>query len=292
MRTFLLFITFIICSQSYSQNIGIGTLNPVGRLQLNHNSQFSPGILLMDSAATASGIIRFKNINSTSFIQISGYSGGPVLSEHQYLDIKSESYFIATFKGNGMVGIGTIEPTTKLDVVGDIRSTNLTGTGFRPVFADDAGRLVTGPTVTSYVNVSPRAFTKQSSTSATSMTLMPDVGYLEVGATDVIGAHVNLPNGAKITEIRFVGVDNSATKDLEVSLIRGLIYNSGYNFVARFFTSGNSLGIRSFTATPTASFSVVDNFNYSYSVEIRPASGGSWDSNNLAFKGFVITYTY
>jgi hypothetical protein len=290
MRTIFFFIVTIISIQSFSQNIGIGTINPVGRLQINHRSQFSPGILILDSTATAAGTIRFKNITSTSYIELSGYSGGPTFSSHQFLDIKSDSFYIATFQGNGRVGIGTLSPDAKLEVAGDIISTELVGTGIRQLFADGSGRLVTLPLVTGNASVSAKSFTKNSSSTATVFFTDPERGYLAAGATDVIGAPVNLPNGVRIVGIRFLCLDNSATQDLEVSLNRAFSTLSGYTRIALLNTSGSSLDFRSFSATANH---VVDNFNNFYTIEIRPSSGGhTWDGFNLAFRGVVISYEY
>jgi hypothetical protein len=41
----------------------------------------------------------------------------------QYLDIKSDSSFIATFRGNGRMGINNLSPAYPLDVTGDINTT-------------------------------------------------------------------------------------------------------------------------------------------------------------------------
>lgn len=47
-----------------------------------------------------------------------------------------------TIKRTGNIGIGTIEPTARLDIDGDIRSRDLSGAGQRNVMADSEGNLV------------------------------------------------------------------------------------------------------------------------------------------------------
>ena len=109
----------------FAQNVGIGTTGPAGKLQVNHRSAVQPGILLVDSTPLQSGLIRFRNVNSSKFIEARGYSGSPVSSAEHYLDIQSDTAFIATFRGNGNVGINNLTPAERLDVNGNI---NVTGT--------------------------------------------------------------------------------------------------------------------------------------------------------------------
>ena len=106
----------------FSQNVGIGTTTPAGRLQINHRSStIHPGILLQDSTTTHSGLIRFNNVASAKYMQLWGYSEGS-FSAGQYLDISSDSTFVATFRGNGNFGIGVFTPAYRLDVNGVINS--------------------------------------------------------------------------------------------------------------------------------------------------------------------------
>src|SRR6185503_16212985 len=126
MKKIFLIISFLpLFSSALPQNVGIGTNSPAGKLQVNHRSTpQTPGVLLVDSNQFQSGLIRFRNINSPKFIEAWGYSRSPVSSAEQYLDIWSDSLFIATFRGNGRVGINQLTPSERLDVNGNI---NLTG---------------------------------------------------------------------------------------------------------------------------------------------------------------------
>lgn len=95
---------------SFSQNVGIGITTPTAKLQVNHRSSvIHPGILLQDSTGARSGLIRFNNVASAKYMHLWGYYEGSS-SAGQYLDISSDSMFVATFRGNGNVGVGVLTP--------------------------------------------------------------------------------------------------------------------------------------------------------------------------------------
>lgn len=105
-----------------AQNVGIGTTAPTGRLQVNHRSVNQSGLLLLDSTALGSGSMEFRNVNNTRRLLFQGYAENN-LNSGQYLDVKSDSSFIATFRGNGRMGINNLAPSYPLDVTGDINTT-------------------------------------------------------------------------------------------------------------------------------------------------------------------------
>jgi hypothetical protein len=118
--TLLLLVISAICS--IAQNVGIGTTAPQGRLQINHRSSSAMGLMLIDSTNLSSGSVEFRNVNNTRRILIQGYTASN-FNNGQYLDIKSDSVFIATFQGNGRLGINNPGPNYPLDVTGDINTT-------------------------------------------------------------------------------------------------------------------------------------------------------------------------
>jgi len=117
-------LLFYICAQS--QNVGIGTITPAGKLSINSSASLSnPSLLITDSANKGLGILRFQHVDYPNrFMQISGYKAQEPAAE-TFMYLGSDSISNITLRGNGMVGINKAEPAEKLDVDGNI---NLTGT--------------------------------------------------------------------------------------------------------------------------------------------------------------------
>ncbi len=133
-------ITNIVMMASFlfghTQNVGIGTTTPSGKLHINGYSNGTiPSILITDSTAGNSGKLIFKNVSRPSrFLSFSGYTIADDAAE-SYLDISSDITTIATFRGNGNVGIGINTPNNKLDVAGDVNFTGALKTNYDPGFA-------------------------------------------------------------------------------------------------------------------------------------------------------------
>lgn len=121
-RIFIALALALFALQGTAQNVGIGTTAPTGRLQVNHRSVNQSGLLLLDSTALGSGSMEFRNVNNTRRLLFQGYAESN-FNSGQFLDVKSDSSFIATFRGNGRMGINNLVPNYPLDVTGDINTT-------------------------------------------------------------------------------------------------------------------------------------------------------------------------
>lgn len=108
-----------------SGNVGIGTgLTTAGaKLQLNSRSSVNdPTLLITDSASSSGGWLKFRNISNTTGISLSEFSGS-AYNNSQYLDVFSDSLNIATFRGNGSLGVRNLSPVYPLDITGDLNTT-------------------------------------------------------------------------------------------------------------------------------------------------------------------------
>ena len=128
----------LLCSSLLlqAQYVGIGTPNPLGRLQINHNSTNEPGLLLVDSSTSCGGMITFKNLDHSRKMSFRGINFDN-WHANQFIDINSDSVFVATFRGNGFVGIGNSSPTARLHVNGMVK---LDGTNNMEFGAGIAGK--------------------------------------------------------------------------------------------------------------------------------------------------------
>ncbi len=108
--------------QPVGGNVGIGTLLPAAKLQINHNSLFAPGIRLVDSGFTNSGVIQFRHATLSGGMTMTATATSN-FSLHKSLRIASDSMTVLTIGGQGYVGIRDISPDYPLDVTGDINTT-------------------------------------------------------------------------------------------------------------------------------------------------------------------------
>jgi hypothetical protein len=114
-----------IMSVNTNGRIGIGNLTPAAALQINaFSNNTNPTLLLTDSSGISSGRLKFRQLNNTVGMMLSGYTENN-FNAGQYLDVRSDSLYVATFRGNGRLGINNTNPLHTLDVGGDINTTGL-----------------------------------------------------------------------------------------------------------------------------------------------------------------------
>jgi hypothetical protein len=122
MKAFICGLFHLLPLWAICQFVGIGTNTPASRLQINHRSASAVGLSLIDSTAQSSGTLEFRNISNTRRVFLQG-SADNNFNSGQYLNIRSDSALIGTFRGNGRVGIANPAPEYPLDVNGDINTT-------------------------------------------------------------------------------------------------------------------------------------------------------------------------
>jgi hypothetical protein len=177
-------------------------------------------------------------------------------------------------------------------VNGTLKLSSLGATGKRQVWADENGVLGTGTgygieSVTNYYNVGPASFVKTNPSSTYLLYNQVWRTYLTTGASESIAAPVNLPQGAMVTSIRVIFLDNT-DKDLRIQFLMTKININGSFILSEFTTSSNMTGERSITSNPLAY--PVDNQNEYYTVSISPVAGSTWMGSSLYIKAIVFTY--
>lgn len=97
--------------------IGIGTSTPDAYVQINSKATASsPTLNLMDSTANNIGgpYIQFTNLANTSKLKIKGSIGSATNGSDSYIDFFRNSNTLMTLRGDGNLGVGTLDPTSRL----------------------------------------------------------------------------------------------------------------------------------------------------------------------------------
>ena len=188
----------------------------------------------------------------------------------------------------GNVGINNINPLESLHVVGNIRSSNLAGTGVRNVTADANGTLSTAA-VTKYYSAPYNSFVKDDNPDGSSAIYYLGRASVSSG-TNVLECPVHIPNGATLINARVYYLDANASNDLQFSFVR-------YAFATNTLYIGNPVYSSGSTTSNlfvdiNLNSSTVNNQTDAFSIWVQPKSGSVWTTGNtLGAVGVVITYT-
>lgn len=135
--------TIILCLAAttlLAQNVGIGNPAPASRLEINNNTLARPSISIVDSFTSGLGNIRFRNtVRTNRNMELSALTFS-AFARDSYLDVKSDSLIIATFRGNGNLGVGILSPAERVDINGNM---NITGAIKLNGNAGTAGQVLT-----------------------------------------------------------------------------------------------------------------------------------------------------
>ena len=260
------------------------------------------------------GIVRLNTyVNSASVSLLGGwlqtFTAHPLIfstangNPQMYLNNNGNIILTPSDGKTGNVGIGltkTATPAEKLVVNGNIRSTNLTGTGKRNVYADANGTLATSNEF--IITISPNSF-QPAKNDNTLGTFITGVGfgacYMSAGSFTQLFAGLNIPNNATITSATVYYINTDNTKKFSIQLGQNTLLDNGGDYILRGSTlvvSSSNIDIKSFVLPDINNAnSQIDNsinsFYISISVITNSGSLTSW-SNNMSIKGVKITYTY
>lgn len=251
----------------FEGNVGIGSItNPSDELHIRGSAQVD---LRLESTSTSDVILNLENSSTT-------WKVGNVNGELRIIDGFTNRF---TIEGTGEVGIGTFNPSSQLEVVGDVE-------------IPAANDYTYSTAKTHYQSFAPTTFNS----------LLPDqydfgtnaaanwYAYFRSGGTafGYATVEVNLPDGATVTELRGWVYDNLNTNPVRVTLYRQQLGTA---------TIANMAEIESASATATTVVQnlsdntvlnqVVDNTNYSYFLMFT----GRQNSTDSRLYGARITYT-
>jgi hypothetical protein len=243
---------------SLNGNVGIGTYSPTQKLQVNGRVRF------MHNGETA-GVWLNNAVNSTS------------TADGAFIGLKNdnESGF---WIGNAW--------RFWVNSAGEINSTALAGTGNRSILATSSGVLIANATPQVW-SIAGSAFSSNS-TNVSTFVKASTVAYYSSG-NGTMTAPVNLPNGAKITEIKLFYQDTS-TSSFSINLYAQNLQNdsgaaTSLSSIAS-FTSSDVVGIQSANLA-LATNSTINNSDRAYYFTVNSSE---WDSY-LTIKSIKITYT-
>jgi len=190
---------------------------------------------------------------------------------------------------SGNVGIGTNNPSEKLDVNGKTKTTNLqvtNGAATGKTLTSDANgnaswsQIVNKGTLT----ISPFSFVSPENNHylSVSRAYFPTQKY-----SGSLIAQVNIPNGATITGIKIYFIDNSVEKDYQFSFTRVMQQNVFPETIASSSSNSFISNIQMINLSVPSSTSI-DNNNYFYYIIMS----GDFLTQNEGISGARITYTY
>jgi hypothetical protein len=256
-------------------DVGIGTTIPYSKLHIVSNS-LNP--LIVDGTSpmfmswAENGVNRgylgsYTGVDADTDIDFGTYLGNTTGKVHFTIENGPK----VTIVPSGNTGIGTTNPSEKLEVTGNVKA---------------ASYKYTSPK-TYFYSVHPSAFQAEFPTDKIYKDFST-VFYFNPPAGTYMVAPVNLPHGATITGFTVYFVDNSATENLRVVFLYHPHSAAGGTELARVVTSGTP-GTANLTAPALAH--VVNNQLANYCIEANAHSDNPWPGGDLQIQSILITYT-
>lgn len=260
-------------------NVGIGTENPNAKLDVVGDGEFLGGLRVTGTtAATVGSSIYLDAAFKDWTITATNSNSGAGVSKLVFRDYSSAADRM-TIDATGRVGIGTTNPSSLLEVAGDIE-------------IPAANNYTYSAAKRHYQSYAPTAFNS----------LLPDsYGYGTNAAADYYGyfrsggtafgyatVSVNLPDGATVVELQGWLYDNSATNPVRVTLLRQALGASNVGAMAEVESAAITATTVVQNLTDNTVFNqIIDNENYAYFLFFT----GRQNDTETRLYGAKITYT-
>jgi hypothetical protein len=199
---------------------------------------------------------------------------------------------------NGFLGIGAINPATRLHINGNIKTLGLGNPLTEQLLmGSNTGNLI-GQPISNIYQVTPADFSHKTGTT----NLIDDIGEVLYFSSTTIGSPIltapfNAPNGVTLKSMNVSFVDNNSSFKLEGCLVKININGSVSTDVLCLNTgsSPTSASVASLTTFAPSNF-VLDYTNFHYVFRARILNNSNvvspWPSNTIFFYRANFTYDY
>ena len=198
---------------------------------------------------------------------------------------------------NGFMGIGAINPATRLHVNGNMKVLGLGHPLTQQFLAADQYGVLQARTITDIYTISSADFVYRTGSNSQQADNPYGLYYsIASSGTPVFLSHFSIPNGVTLESVNLGFIDNSTPNHLEACLIKVNISTSVQTDVLCTTTASNANSAS--VVTTTTSFpanTYIDNNNFQYFFRLRVLNGATlsaWPANTIEFKRANFTYKY
>ena len=289
-------------------NIGIGTINPNAKLNINSSGSLVSGSVVFSVEGTQGSLFSVDDSLSGSLMSVNDISGLPILEV-----FSDDRLVVGTYNSNALVvtgsrvGIGTNNPIAKLQVNGNISASSFTGSVFgtsswstnalTASYAAGGGTtLTTGSTYPITSSWSTNAISSSfatfavsatSATSATSANTATSASYATVAGSATSATSATSANSANTATSASYSLSASYSVNSTTATSSSFASTSSYNlnsisssFSVNALTASYNLNSISSSYSLTASYALVAGSG---------GSGGSTSTSSLIGQTFVPT---